>query len=101
LAPIARLNRLVGQSPRALRHRQSHHRLFRHRNKPPDKASSDATRVLLAATDLCGEADTASSWFRNEPVFPISFKSAEQLLREGLTEDVLAYLQSLQAGAVG
>jgi len=30
-------------------------------NKPGDKASSDAGRVLLAATNLSGEANTASS----------------------------------------
>jgi hypothetical protein len=70
-------------------------------NKPSDKASSDATRVPLAAIDLCGEANTASSWFRNEPLSPFRFKTAEQLVREGGTEDVLAYLQSLQADAVG
>jgi hypothetical protein len=66
----------------------------------PDKASSDAVRVLLAATDLSGEANTASSWFRNEPLSAFRSKTAEQLVREGRTEDVLAYLQSLQAGAV-
>ena len=70
-------------------------------NKPGDKASSDAIRVLLAATELAGEANTASSWFRQEPLSAFTFKTAAQLVREGRAEDVLAYLQSLQAGAVG
>ena len=70
-------------------------------NKPGDKASSDARRVLLAATNLSGEANTASSWFRNEPLTAFRSKTAEQLVREGRTEDVLAYLQSLQAGSLG
>ena len=70
-------------------------------NKPADKASSDAMRVLLAATDLSGEANTASSWFRNEPLSAFACKTAEQLVREGRTQDVLAYLHSLQAGTVG
>ncbi len=67
-------------------------------DKPP---FSDATRVLQAATDLSGHANTASSWFRNEPLSAFSFKTAEQLVRDGRTKDVLAYLQSLDAGAAG
>jgi hypothetical protein len=71
-------------------------------NKPVDKASADdAMSVLVAATDLSGEANTASSWFRHEPLAAFSFKTAEQLVREGRAKDVLAYLQSLQAGAAG
>ena len=70
-------------------------------NKPVDKASSDAMRVLLAATELVREANTASSWFREEPLSAFRFMTAEQLVRVGRTEDVLAYLQSLHAGAVG
>jgi len=66
-------------------------------NKPGDKApSSDATRVLLAATDLSGEASTASSWFRNEPLSAFSGKTAEQLARDGRTKDVLAYFSRWQ-----
>jgi hypothetical protein len=34
-------------------------------SKPNYDVSADATRVLLAATDLSGEADTASSWRRH------------------------------------
>ncbi len=70
-------------------------------NKPDDKVSSNAMRVLLAATELGREANADSSWFREEPLSGFRFKTAEQLVREGRTEDVLAYLQSLQAGAAG
>ena len=70
-------------------------------SKPSEDASADATRVLLAATDLRREANAASSWFRREPLFAFNGKTAEQLVRDGRTEDVLAYLQSLQAGAAG
>ena len=52
-------------------------------NKPGDKASSDAIRVLLAATELVREANTASSSFREEPLSAFRFKTAEQLVREG------------------
>jgi hypothetical protein len=70
-------------------------------NTPGDKASSDATCVLLAGADLSGKANTASSWFRHEALPAFRFKTVEQFVREGRTEDVLAYLQSLQAGAAG
>ena len=58
-------------------------------------------RVLLPASDLSGEANTASSWFRNQPLSAFRSKTAEQLVHEGRTEDALTYLHSLQAGAVG
>lgn len=70
-------------------------------SQPRDKASPDAMRVILAATDTLGDADAASSWFRNEALTALRFKTAEQLVSEGRTEDVLAYLESLEAGAAG
>ena len=70
-------------------------------SKPSHDASADATRVLLAATDLSGEANIAASWFRREPLIAFSGKTAEELVRDGRTEDVLAYLQSLEAAAAG
>jgi hypothetical protein len=70
-------------------------------SKPRDDASLDELRVPLVATDLRGEANTASSWFRREHLSAFNGKTAEQLVREGRTDDVLAYLQSLEAGAAG
>ena len=34
-------------------------------NEPGEKPSPDILRVILAATDFLGEANTASMWFRN------------------------------------
>ncbi len=70
-------------------------------SKPREPASADATRVLLAATDLRREANAASSWFRREHLSAFNGKTAEQLVRGGRTDDVLTYLQSLEAGAAG
>ncbi len=70
-------------------------------NEPGVKASPDAMRVILAATDIVGEANTASMWFQNEALSAFRFKTAEQLVSEGRTEDVLAYLESLEEGAAG
>ena len=73
-----------------------------HRSSEPDENPSPATRrVLKAATNLSGEVHGAGSWYKNEPLFVFASKTAEQLVREGRTEDVLQYLVSLEAGATG
>ena len=61
----------------------------------------EALRVIRAASDLSGDLEKALFWYRNEPLQPFGYKTAEQLVSEGRTEDLLAYLASLEAGAAG
>jgi hypothetical protein len=61
----------------------------------------EAMRVIKAATDLVGDLDRALFWYRNEPLSAFGYKSAERLVSEGRTDDVLRYLASLEAGAAG
>ena len=61
----------------------------------------EALRVLRAANDLSGDVTRAIFWYRNEPLPPFRYKTAEQLVSEGRTEDVLRYVESLEAGAAG
>lgn len=61
----------------------------------------EALRVIRAATDLSGDVDRALFWYRNEPLQPFGYKTAEQLVSDGRTEDLLRYIESLQAGAAG
>lgn len=61
----------------------------------------EALRVLRAAHDLSGDITRAIFWYRNEPLPPFGYKTAEQLVSEGRTEDVLRYVGSLEAGAAG
>jgi len=61
----------------------------------------EAVRVIRAATDLSGDLDRALFWYRNEPLRPFAYKTAEQLVSEGRGEDVLRYVASLEAGAAG
>ena len=61
----------------------------------------DALRVIKAATDLRGDLDAALFWYRNEPLSVFEYKSAERLVSEGRTDDLLRYLASLEAGAAG
>jgi hypothetical protein len=61
----------------------------------------EVLRVLRAATDISGNIDHAIFWYRNDPLRVFRYKTAEQLVAEGRTEDVLRYVESLEAGAVG
>lgn len=61
----------------------------------------EALRVLRAANDLTGDVGRAIFWYRNEPLPPFNYKTAEQLVSEGRAEDVLRHVESLGAGAAG
>ena len=61
----------------------------------------EALRVIRAATDMSGDVDRALFWYRNEPLQPFGYKTAEQLVSDGRTEDLLRYIGSLESGATG
>lgn len=61
----------------------------------------EAIRVIRAATDVSGDVSRAMFWYRNEPLTPFGYKTAETLVSEGRTEDVLRYVMSLDIGAAG
>lgn len=61
----------------------------------------EALRVLRAATDMSGDIQRAIFWYRNEPLPSFGYKTAEQLVSDGRTEEVLRYIESLEAGAAG
>jgi hypothetical protein len=69
--------------------------------EPDEKAARDAVRVIEAALDVSGDAHRAGTWYKCERLPAFAFKTAEQLVREGRVEDVLAYLKSLEVGAAG
>ncbi len=59
-------------------------------------------RVIAAAFDASGK-DMAKAllWFRNEPLAPFAYKTAEQLVAEGRVDDVIRLIESYEAGAAG
>lgn len=61
----------------------------------------EALRVIKAATDLNGDLNTALFWYRNEPLSVFGYKTAERLVSEGRTDDLLHYIASIQVGAAG
>ncbi len=58
-------------------------------------------RVLRAASDISGNVPKTLFWYRNEPLPVFGYKTAERLVEEGRTDDVIRYLSSLSAGAAG
>ena len=60
-----------------------------------------ALRVIHAAADVSGSVGQAIFWYRNHPLPPFGYKTAEMLVAEGRTEDVLRYVMSLEVGAAG
>ncbi|MDQ3185148.1 MAG: DUF2384 domain-containing protein [Pseudomonadota bacterium] len=61
----------------------------------------EALRVLRAAMNVSNDMDHAIFWYRNDPLSVFGYKTAEQLVTEGRTEDLLRYIESLEAGAAG
>lgn len=61
----------------------------------------EALRVIRAATDISGDVNQALFWYRNEPLPVFDYKTAEQLVSDGRTDDLLRYISSLEAGAAG
>lgn len=59
----------------------------------------DALRVIQTATDISGDVRSTLFWYRNEPLPTFGYKTAEELISEGRTEDLLRYVTSLEAGA--
>ena len=60
-----------------------------------------ALRIIKAATDLNGDLDKALFWYRNEPLSVFGYMTAERLVSEGRTDDLLRYIASIEAGAAG
>ncbi|WGF90858.1 hypothetical protein [Marinivivus vitaminiproducens] len=58
-------------------------------------------KVITAAATLTGSIDKAIYWFRNEPIGDYDHKTAAELVAQGHSEAVLAYLRDLENGARG
>lgn len=61
----------------------------------------EIVRLIRAAADLSGDVENALFWYRNEPLQPFEYKTAERLVSEGRTDDVLRYIASLEEGTAG
>ena len=58
-------------------------------------------RVVRAAADVSHSIEKAIYWYRNHPISTFDYKTGQQLISEGRTDDVVTYLQSLRQGFAG
>ena len=58
-------------------------------------------RVLSAATTVEPDPQRAIFLVKNEPIPALRHKTLLQLVKEGRTEDVIGYPESISAGFVG
>lgn len=80
-----------------------------HRNTPTARPQApqlqrymqDMLRALAVATEMTGDKARAAFLLRNEPLRAFDYKTADVLIQEGRTDEVVAYLQSLAGGAAG
>ena len=61
----------------------------------------ETLKVIKAAAAVNGNMTKALFWYRNDAIDAFGYKTAEELVGAGRTEDLLLYLSSLQAGAAG
>ncbi len=94
----------LGMDVQTLASRAHVHRVTISRSQGADKLQGylrDSLRVMSAAAELNGKFQDTAFWFRNEPIAVFDYRTAEELVSEGRTEDLLRYVQSLQAGVAG
>ena len=63
-----------------------------------DAALSPVVRVLAMAGEMTGSEERAAIWFKHQPIPGWAGKTAYDLVREGKTDKVLAYLEAVRSG---
>lgn len=66
-----------------------------------DAYLEELRRILSAATAVSGNMQTTIDWFHNDSLAVFSGKTAQEVMAEGRTTDLLRYIESLQAGFMG
>lgn len=55
----------------------------------------EALRVLRAAFDLCGDIGQAIFWYRNTPLASFQYRTAEKMVIDGDSEDLVDHIVQL------
>lgn len=61
----------------------------------------ESIRIVRAAADASHSIEKAIYWYKNHPIPTFDYKTGQQLVSEGRSEDLIRYLQSLRAGFAG
>ena len=63
-----------------------------------DSALSPVVRILAMAGEMAGGEDRAAIWFKHQPIPGWAGKTAYDLVSEGKSDKVLAYLEAVRSG---
>ncbi len=63
-----------------------------------DAALSPLVRIIAMAAEMAGDEGRAAIWFKHQPLPGWGGKTAYDLVREGKSNRVLDYLESVRAG---
>jgi hypothetical protein len=63
-----------------------------------DAALSPLVRIIAMAAEMAGDEGRAAIWFKHQPLPGWGGKTAYDLVREGKSDRVLDYLESVRAG---
>lgn len=63
-----------------------------------DQALSPVVRILAMASEMAGDEQRAVIWFKHQPIPGWAGKTAYDLVGEGKTDKVLAYLEAVRSG---
>ena len=61
----------------------------------------ESIRIVRAAADAAHSIEKAIFWYKNHPIPTFDYKTAQQLVSAGRSDDLIRYLQSLRAGFSG
>jgi len=63
-----------------------------------DSALSQVVRILAMASEMAGDENRATIWFKHQPIPGWAGKTAYDLVSEGNSDKVLAYLEAVRSG---
>ena len=61
----------------------------------------ESLRVIRAAVNVAGSVEKAIFWFKNNPIPTFDYKTPQDLVSDGRTDELIRYAQSLQVGFSG
>lgn len=87
---LSELARLVGVARNTLTAKSSARKV--------DSALSQVVRILAMASEMAGDENRATIWFKHQPIPGWAGKTAYDLVSEGKSDKVLAYLEAVRSG---
>lgn len=87
---LAELAKLIGVARNTLTAKSSARKV--------DGALSNVVRILSIASEMAGDDNRAVIWFKHQPIPGWAGKTAFDLVGDGKSDKVLAYLEAVRSG---